>query len=219
MDLKQSLNPTTLMEEFFLCKNLWIGFLEFYKEYRDRFRDELRRLHEGRYRHLREGDFYRNLEARLYRTYLGILTEYHAYFLAGEVFGAESVKRGSQLDKIGVDFQILYGDDVYNMHILVDTPRAWEYRLRKWVEKESDKTCGIHVNFPYTMCESTSKISRSKRLSNGFFVYTKEYMEYLRAEITSGSLRQKYSEGLVVIGTDDKGFVYGRPSESPHYRS
>jgi hypothetical protein len=66
-------------------------------------------------------------------------------------FGESNVSRSTELDLAGVDFEIILMDKVYNIHIFVDSPRAWEYRNYKSQYKQVNSRPGIHVNLPYSL--------------------------------------------------------------------
>ena len=128
--------------------------------------------------------FLKGLRARLYRTQFGFLTEYHAYFLAKTIFGDKEVKRDPVSDARGVDFKILRNKNIYNIHIFVDTPRAWYYRKIKSKYRKADQEEGIHINFPYSLKQGQNNSLRF--LANGFGVYQKSYFEYLKKQIDNG---------------------------------
>jgi hypothetical protein len=105
------------------------------------------------------------------------------------------------MDRLGVDFSIRYEEQVYHIHIFVDSPRAWHYRHIKSVQKKVDQLAGNHVNLPYALAEG--KINSLYFLPNGFGVYSPAYLRYLQTEITSGRLRH-----FLVEGVGREGFLY-----------
>lgn len=193
VDLKGQLNPTILLDDSFFQQGKWIDFEAFRRLYTEKHRQRLEILRQKCYNGISVDEFWLGVKARLYRTFLGFLTEYHAYFMAVEVFGEQRVKRGVEIDKLGVDFQVLHSGDTYNIHVFVDTPRAWEYRMKKMKGKSSDRMSGIHVNLPYTL--EPGKISSVDLLQNGFGIFTRRYIEYLKAEIEGGRLKEQYEQG------------------------
>ncbi|NQV90930.1 TaqI family restriction endonuclease [Candidatus Woesearchaeota archaeon] len=195
MDLKGMLNPTNVLDELFFKEQKWLGFDEFYLYYVQKFSEQLMR----KFNPKNIENFRLGLKARLYRTQFGFLTEYQAYLLAQEIFGKQNVFRDINLDKKGVDFQIMYNNIKYNIHIFVDTSRSWYYRNFKSANKHVDSVEGIHVNLPYAL--ETGKFNSLEYLPNGFGIYTKEYFEYLKKEIDSGNLKK-------IIGTKESGFIY-----------
>lgn len=179
-DLRDTLNPTTLLEETFWVKGQWLDFPEFSKMYIELHGAELRGRFEHKFSRL-GSEVYRHIEARLYRTQFGFLTEYHAVILVSQIASPKGyeVYRGSDLDRVGVDCQIVLPVEceTYNIHIFVDSPRAWSYRKYKQQAKSSNKVDGHHIDFPYTT--RSGCVHSLKMLSNGFGVYTTEYVTHL----------------------------------------
>ena len=206
MDLKGMLNPTNVLDDLFFQQQKWLNFEEFYLYYVQKFSKELiSKLNPTNIENFRLG-----LKARLYRTQFGFLTEYQAYLLAKEIFGKDNVVRDINLDKKGVDFQIMYDGKKYNIHIFVDTSRSWFYRNFKSQNKHVDDVEGIHVNLPYSLLPN--RFNSLSYLPNGFGIYTKEYFMFFKNEIDSGNLKK-------VIGTNKEGFVYEvSPSPTSHTR-
>ena len=194
-DLRLELNPTHFLNTIFFERNQRLDFEEFYVAYLDQFMSRLQEFCGEQNR----AEFLGGLKARLYRTMVGFLTEYHAYFLCREFF--PRVIRSTKLDMKGVDFQIMEDDLIYNIHIYVDTPRANQFRKLKEEKKGSYSLEGRHINFPYSLRDG--KIHSLRFLKNHFGVYSRPYAEYLRQEILNGNLRTK-----TVREISDRGFVY-----------
>ena len=174
MDLKGALNPSYLLDDYFFKQKKWLSFNDFYESYFNRFKDELK----NRFQFPDEENFAAGLRARLYRTQFGFLTEYHAYFLCVCLFGDGNVSRSTELDLAGVDFEIRLMDKIYNIHIFVDSPRAWEYRNYKSQYKQVNSRPGIHVNLPYSL--QSGKFNSLRFLKNKFGVYTEKYLRFLK---------------------------------------
>ena len=197
MDLRGALNPSALLDRLFFQEHRWLDFEEFNDFY-------LKQNKQGlltRFPNIPEELLLPGLKARLYRTQCGILTEYQAFLGAQAVFGEENVSRSLGMDRLGVDFSIRLGAQVYHIHIFVDSPRAWHYRRIKSAQKKVDQLEGVHVNLPYAL--QAGRINSLHFLPNGFGVYTPAYLRYLQAEITSGRLRE-----FSVEGVSREGFVY-----------
>lgn len=196
-DLYGSLNPTHLLDKLFFQDQAWTTFTEFYDQYVALFGDQI--CQQFGYADLAAiGD---GLRARLYRTQFGFLTEYHAYHLAATIFGSEHVRRGTDLDRAGVDFRIRFHGQIFNIHIFVDTPRSWSYRRIKSEKKGVDNFPGIHVNLPYAL--SSGAFHSLDFLPNGFGIYTKSYFEYLKKEIIANRIANNN-----ICGTRKDGFIY-----------
>jgi hypothetical protein len=197
MDLKGRLNPTNLLHSLFFEQKEWLGFQDFYQ----RYIIENEHLLKANFPEIDWEILKKGLEARLYRTQFGLLTEYHAYFACKCIFGSSSVMRDKELDKVGVDFQLSYQGEVYNIHIFVDTQRAWAFRKFKTENKSVEKVKGIHVNLPYSL--KNNRFNSLKFLPNGFGIYTSHYLYYFKNELDKGNIKNNN-----IIATTLHGFVY-----------
>jgi hypothetical protein len=188
VDLRGELNPTYLAERFFWVEDKWLDFPEFFEEYWKLNETKLKKEFPQIFATLGE-QTKRHLEARLYRTLFGYLTEYHAVMLIGYKFSplGYAVFRGSELDRVGVDCQIREPNEesLYNIHIFVDSDRARQYRSGKLAFKASNKLEGVHIDFPYRI--KPGCIHSLRMLPNGFGVYTEDYVEHLLQVIRSGA--------------------------------
>lgn len=198
-DLKGDLNPSGLLDRLYFEQRRWLSFEEFLQHYLSLHGQELMR----RFGYRSYDEFVPALRARLYRTQFGFLTEYHAYLLCAVFFGSGNVYRSVALDRSGVDFQIVFKGNTYNMHIFVDNERAWQYRSYKSQFKQVDSVAGIHVNLPYSLREGC--FNSVRYLPNGFGVYQESYLAYFVNEIQSGRIRNNN-----IIGTSSTGFVYSQ---------
>ncbi|HVE61921.1 MAG TPA: TaqI family restriction endonuclease [Chitinophagaceae bacterium] len=197
MDLKGELNPSFHLDKLFFKENKWLSFDQFYYYYFDQYKDVIKK----EFNYKDHTSFENGLWARLYRTQFGFLTEYHAFHLCSEFFGKERLNRSVELDKAGVDFQLTYKDQIFNMHIFVDTPRAWSFRLYKTINKNVNNLQGIHVNLPYSLKENN--FNSLRYLKNKFGVYTIFYLQYLKQQIEMGRIKNNN-----ITGTTSEGFIY-----------
>lgn len=180
VDLKGELNPTELLEILFWNEKKWIDFPEFASLYLEKYKNKLYLEFSPIIKSLGK-DFHKHLQARLYRTQFGFLTEYHAVILLATVFVPQGylIFRSSTLDRLGVDCIIFDPTfkEKYNIHIFVESKRAKFYREKKRNMKHSNKLSGIHIDFPYTLKQGFKH--SLKFLPNNFGVYTNEYAQYL----------------------------------------
>jgi hypothetical protein len=105
------------------------------------------------------------------------------------------------MDIAGVDFQVKLDNNLYNIHIFVDTPRAWSFRNYKSQYKQVNKLPGIHVNLPYSL--QAGKFNSLRFLKNRFGVYTENYMRYFESETRNGRIKNNN-----ISGTTATGFIY-----------
>lgn len=184
-DLKGDLNPTKLLNDCFWTKGEWLNFEDFFERYVRLHYPALKRAFANEAKAL-GAKFGSHLAARLYRTQIGFLTEYHCAKLCEAVFAPDGfeARRSPELDRLGVDLQLARKTERYNLHIFVDTPRAWRFRREKRLRKSSNQETGTHIDFPYQV--RSGCIHSLRLLSNGFGVYRKEYVEHLKSKILSG---------------------------------
>ncbi len=197
MDLKGELNPSFHLDKLFFLERQWLSFEQFYYYYFDQYKDVIKK----EFGFSDEENFEKGLWARLYRTQFGFLTEYHAFYLCSEFFGKEKLNRSVELDKAGVDFQLTINDMLYNVHIFVDTPRAWSFRNYKSEHKNVNSLQGLHINLPYSLKENN--FNSLRYLKNKFGVYTISYLQYLKEQIEMGRIKNNN-----ITGTVPRGFVY-----------
>lgn len=197
MDLNGRINPTLLLDKYIQKEKIWYSFSDFFQLYLNTFQKEL----EGLSKNYNYNDFLKGLEARIYRTQLSILTEYHAFLIAKLIFGAENVFRSFTLDRKGIDFVIKYNCNFYNIHIFTDNDRSWRFRRYKSKHKKVDDLSGVHVNLPYKL--SNGYVNSIRKLPNGFGVYQEKYLIYLKDQIDLG-----YVNNNNIIGINKDGFIY-----------
>ena len=199
-NLYGDLNPGKWLDFLFFKENKWLGFEEFFHYYTNHNLKQLQEFKKANYPNMGKEEFLNGIRARLYRTQFGFLTEYHAYLLSKKVFGEQNVKRDFSMDRNGVDFQIFYNGNTYNIHIFVDSPRSWYYRNIKSAYRNVDSEPGIHVNLPYSL--NQGKINSLLFLNNGFGIYREEYLNYLKNEMTNNRLSQP------IVSVSQNGFIY-----------
>jgi len=197
MDLKGELNPSFHLDKLFFREKKWLSFEQFYYYYFDQYKNVIKK----EFDFADDASFEKGLWARLYRTQFGFLTEYHAFHLCSQFFGKEKLKRSVELDKGGVDFQLMVNDVAFNLHIFVDTPRAWSFRKYKSEYKKVNSLQGVHVNLPYSLNEN--HFNSLRYLKNKFGVYTISYLQYLKEQIEMGRIKNNN-----ITGTTSDGFVY-----------
>jgi len=197
IDLKGELNPSFHLDKFFFGEKKWLSFEQFYYYYFDQYKDIIKK----EFGFDNDALFEKGLWARLYRTQFGFLTEYHAFYLCCQFFSKEKLKRSVELDKAGVDFQLMLNDTLFNVHIFVDTPRAWSFRKYKSLHKNVNSLQGLHVNLPYSLKENN--FNSLRYLKNKFGVYTISYLQYLKDQIEKGRIKNNN-----ITGTTSEGFIY-----------
>lgn len=119
--------------------------------------------------------FYKGLKARIYRTWVSILTQIHAGYTAEFVFGAGTVEMSSELD-------------IQNIDILVNYHGGFGYQVKKknHMGVKSSRNKGKKLNIPvielvYDVPDK--KIFDSPRKKNGD--YRLPYKRFLENELLS----------------------------------
>ncbi len=193
VDLKGNLNPTRILNDLFWAKKEWLNIEEFFERYVHIVYVDLKCAFPKEVAQL-GAKFGSHLAARLYRTQIGFLTEYHCAMLCEEIFSPDGfvVRRSPDLDRVGVDIQLVRNKECYNLHIFVDSPRAWKFRREKRLQKSSNQQHGTHIDFPYQV--RSGCIHSLRLLSNGFGVYRRDYVEHLKSKILSGECLGNQSE-------------------------
>lgn len=203
MDLNYELNPMNDFDDLFYKQGKYLTYDEFFEYYVRKHGDLIKKT----FKNWETKEFSIGLEARLYRTLSGLLTEYHAFLVAQKVFGEKNVIRDPIADKMGVDFVIKYKKKVYNIHIFIDSEQSWKFRLFKSHNKRAEQLDGFHVNFPYTL--TSGRFNSVKQFDNGFGAYTYKYVKFLQKKMDEGKILNNN-----IIGTGITDFLYSRNQSS-----
>lgn len=146
-----------------------------------------------------ENCFYRGFEARIYRTWAGLITQIHAGYVAESVFGKGSVSMSAQLDSHGADIRVGYkGHKGQFLNYQVKkTSHSGVKSGRPLPRKGKLKGEAVDIKYevPVSLSEPKTKKGefrksylrflkdkRTKALSNGFVVFTKLAFEPKKAE-------------------------------------
>lgn len=181
--LRGILNPTITFDKLFYQDNLFFNHEEFYAIYTKNNAKQLNELYFQQYHNMTSTDFKKGLEARIYRTFCGFLTEATALFLTKTILSPEIVKRDMKEDKRGVDFRIFYKQKIFNIHIFIDGKRSNEFRKIKSQERNVDNMNGYHMDWSYSL--SQNKNNSVKKLKNNFGVYSQHYIKSLIEKMDS----------------------------------
>lgn len=207
-DFKGKLNPTILINDLIFERAKVLPFPCFFQEYFNSNEEKLNEVKKD-FR-MEDGIFRILLESRMYKTYLGFLTEFHGFFLCIKKFGVENVSRDTICDRLGVDFSISNNNIIYNMHFLIDSFRGNSYREKKIEERNSNAINGNHVNFFYLPANWNKAIDHPKLIHicrtlprSRMGVITEDYVNYLKEEMDNHHIQNDNIEGI-----DEKGFIY-----------
>lgn len=115
MDLSKDIQAIQLLYKVYWNEKVFIFFDEFYNKY---LKKKKKQIEEFRVKTTMCKDcFYRGLEARIYRTWAGLITQIHAGYVAEEIFGDGSVDMSAELDSQGADIRVTYKEHYINYQV------------------------------------------------------------------------------------------------------
>jgi len=142
-------------------------------------------------------DWFRGLRARMYRTFLGMLTQLHAQIYLEKYLPGVEIYGTLALDRSGIDWVILNGITKYGCKVRVLTARAEGFFMSKL--SVSVKTPDvIPVSFPYAIEEGSKYFG--KRLPNGFVIISYNHVRMIQ-DILEGRTEpiQLYVAGMGIL--------------------
>jgi len=199
MDLPKDIQAIELLYKVYWEEKRFLAYEDFYKRY---LKEKSGALEKFRKKITMCKDcFYRGLEARIYRTWAGLITQIHAGYVAEAVFGNGTVSMSAELDSQGADIRVEYKGHFLNYQVKKTSysgvrssrplPRkgklegeAIDIKYEVPVSLSDPKTKKGEFRKPYLRF---LKDKRTKALSNGFVVFTKLAFEPKKAEIDRSS--------------------------------
>lgn len=204
MDLDRDIISVYSIIELYWDKRDFVCFEEFYKKFLVKYKNALDKFRKKV--KMCKKCFYLGMEARVYRTWVSLLTQIHAGLLAEEVFGKDSIIMTGILDvEKSVDFQIFYNSSQYNVHI---KKISQSREVRQERPKPKNPLPGQHIKLNYLVWNpgktkydkkgnprkwflKSQKLYAGNRFQNGFIVFKKEYFEDLKKTINTNLLEKK----------------------------
>lgn len=195
MDLPKEIQAIELLYKVYWDEKNFLRFEDFY----DRYRKEKAKLLEKFRKQVTmcEDCFYRGLEARIYRTWAGLITQIHAGYVAESVFGVGSVSMSAELDSQGADIRVEYKGYFLNYQVK-KTSYSGVKSGRPLPRKGKLKGEAIDIKYevPVSLSEPKTKKGefrkpylrfledkRTKALKNGFVVFTPLAFKSKKAKI------------------------------------
>lgn len=115
MDLPKDIQAIKLLYKVYWEEKKFLSFEDFYKRYLIEKEDLLDKF---RLKSTMCKDcFYRGLEARIYRTWAGLITQIHAGYIAESVFGKGTISMSAELDSQGADIRVEYNGHPINYQV------------------------------------------------------------------------------------------------------
>jgi hypothetical protein len=195
MDLSKNIQAIELLYKVYWEERKFLAFEDFYQRY---LKEKSKALEKFREKvTMCENCFYRGLEARIYRTWVGLITQIQAGYIAELVFGKGTVAMSAELDSQGADIRVNYKETFLNYQVK-KTSYSGVISSRPLPRKGKLKGISIDIKYEVPTCLSDPKTKkgefrkpylrfledkRTKALSNGFVIFTKLTFEPKKAEI------------------------------------
>lgn len=197
MDLSKEIQAINLLYKAYWEEKKFLSFEDFYKRY---LREKKKAIEEFRLKTtMCEDCFPRGLEARIYRTWAGLITQIHGGYVAESVFGKGSVEMSRELDSAGADIRVKYKGHFLNYQV-EKTSFSGVMSRKPLPRKKKIKGENIDIKYEVPTCLLDPKTKkgefrkpylrfledeRTKSFSNGFVVFTKETFLSKKREIDS----------------------------------
>jgi hypothetical protein len=186
MVLPKDIQAIELLYKVYWEEKKFITFEKFYKRYTKEKRDLLEKFRKKTT--MCEDCFYRGIEARIYRTWAGLITQIHGGYVAEYVFGEGTVSMSRELDSLGADIRVNYKNRVLNYQVKKTSFSGVMSRVPLPRKKKNDGE-NIDIKYEVPNCLSDPKTKkgefrlpylrflkdkRTKAFDNGFVVFTPE---------------------------------------------
>lgn len=197
MDLPKDIQAIELLYKVYWDEKIFLTYEDFYKRY---LKEKSEALEKFRNRITMCKDcFYRGLEARIYRTWAGLITQIHAGYVAEAVFGDGTVSMSAKLDSQGADIRVEYKGHFLNYQVK-KTSFSGVKSSRPLPRKGKLKGEAIDIKYEVPMSLSDPKTKkgefrvpylrfledkRTVALKNGFVVFSELTFEPKKKEIDS----------------------------------
>jgi hypothetical protein len=142
-------------------------------------------------------DWFRGLRARMYRTFIGMLTQLHAQIYLEKYLSGIEIYSTLGLDRAGIDWIILNGITKYGCKVRVLTVRAEGFFMSK-LSVSVNSPDVVPVSFPYALEEGSKYFG--ERLPNGFVVISNNHVKMIQ-DILEGRTEpiQLYVAGMGIL--------------------
>jgi len=195
MDLSKDIQAIELLYKVYWDERKFLSFEGFYRRY---LKEKVKQLEKFREKStMCKNCFYRGLEARIYRTWAGLITQIHAGYVAESVFGESTVSMSAQLDSQGADIRVEYRGYLLNYQVK-KTSYSGVKSGKPLPRKGKLKGEAIDIKYEVPAYLSSPKTKkgefrkpylrfledrRTRTLKNGFVVFTPYVFEEKKREI------------------------------------
>ena len=184
MDLPKGIQAIELLYKVYWEEKKFITFEKFYKRYTKEKGDLLEKFRQKTT--MCKDCFYRGIEARIYRTWAGLITQIHGGYVAESVFGNGTVDMSRELDSLGADIRVNYKNRILNYQVKKTSFSGVMSRV-PMPRKKKNNGENIDIKYEVPTCLSDPKTKsgefrlpylrfledkRTKAFDNGFVVFT-----------------------------------------------
>ncbi len=195
MDLSKDIQAIELLYKVYWDEKKFLSFNGFYKMYLKEKKEAIKKFKIKTT--MCDNCFDRGLEARIYRTWAGLITQIHGGYVAESVFGKGSVNMSRELDSVGADIRIKYKGHFLNYQVK-KTSFSGVMSRRPLPRKKKIEGKNIDIKYEVPTCLSDPKTKkgefrkpylrflkdkRTKAFENGFVVFTSFTFEGKKKEI------------------------------------
>lgn len=186
MDLPKEIQAINLLYKVYWEEKQFISFENFYKRYLEEKKELLEKFRNKTT--MCKDCFVRGIEARIYRTWAGLITQIHGGYVAESVFGKGTVSMSRELDSLGADIRVKYKNHILNYQV---KKTSFSGVMSRMPLPRKKKTEGENIDIKYEVptCLSDPKTKkgdfrlpylrfledkRTASFENGFVVFTTE---------------------------------------------
>lgn len=195
MDLSKDIQAIEPLYKVYWDEKKFLTFEGFYRRYLKEKKGQLEEFRKNT--RMCKNCFYRGLEARIYRTWAGLITQIHAGYVAESVFGEGAVSMSAELDSQGADIRVEYKGRFLNYQVK-KTSHSGVKSGRPLPRKKKLKGEAIDIKYEVPVSLSIPKTKkgefrkpylrfledkRTRALKNGFVVFTPYAFESKKREI------------------------------------
>ncbi|MCX6765771.1 MAG: TaqI family restriction endonuclease [Candidatus Moranbacteria bacterium] len=189
MNLPKNIQAIKLLYRIYWDEKNFVDFNAFYDIYR---RENRKKLSEFRKKiGMCPSCFKKGIEARIYRTWAGLITQMHAGYVAESVFGKNTVNMSEELDHKGADIQVQYRELVINY----DVKKKSNSGVMGRSHKPKEPIPGITIPIRYEVPDLKTILHPKKKRGTGFL---KSYLTFKKNYLDTKMLRV-FSNGFVIF--------------------
>ena len=199
MDLPKDIQAIELLYKVYWDEKKFISFDDFYKRYLQEKKELLEKFRNKTT--MCKDCFVRGIEARIYRTWAGLITQIHGGYVAESVFGRGTVSMSRELDSLGADIRVKYKNHILNYQVKKTSFSGVMSRV-PLPRKKKNEGENIDIKYEVPTCLSDPKTKkgefrvpclrfledkRTTAFGNGFVVFTSETFLPKKKEIDISS--------------------------------